>query len=138
MPSSLRVKILEDNKPYSLEDYTEPELASIDISLGEILNERPSEAFVGLSLREMAALIGQGNPYQVDLEMCLEVDEQGRGLATCLSTQTGDPIEFPTSFLEKFVGKPIVLNDPVAMTPLLTQYGLNPWKMRVEAVLEVE
>lgn len=55
------------------------------------------------------------------------------GLLKCFDAKTGARRPFPTEWLRDNDGKIHVLNDPVAMEPLLKLYS-NPWKLKVECV----
>ena len=65
------------------------------------------------------------------VEIVCDVTEEGAGILTCFDAMTGEPRAFPKEWLKKNEGKMHVLNDPVAMDPLLKLYS-NPWKYLVQ------
>lgn len=68
-----------------------------------------------------------------EIDLLSETTEQGAGVLKCLDARTGDPRPFPSEWLKENLGKKHILNDPVAMEPLLKLYS-NPWKYLVEVV----
>lgn len=68
-----------------------------------------------------------------EIDLLSETNEEGAGVLQCLDARTGDARPFPTEWLKENLGKKHILNDPVAMEPLLKLYS-NPWKYLVEVV----
>ena len=113
MTTTIYFYIRENGQPTSLDDYSGQEVPAIEEGIQQLLDHSDES----------------DNYFTVD---SYDEEESGWGQVTYHECVKGKMLPFPQVWLDKYVGKWWMLNDPKEMCPLLPQYGLNPWKQTVE------
>jgi hypothetical protein len=113
MPDTIFFYIRENCLPISLNDYSGQEVAALEEGVQRLLDHSDET----------------DNYFNVD---CYDEDDSGWGRVTYNECVKGDKLVFPKAWIDKYTGRWWMLNDPKEMSPLLHQYGVNPWKFTVE------